>query len=148
MCKTWSWKWFQICLYIVSHGKKLILGLSCDIPFTLSRINCIKGSDICSYWQRMIHTFLEELQNYVIRTYLFLPNFHLGRWQSWSVVFFYEVNFDWPGCITSCVLVSVRWNFHFWVAESCVSCTSEFQKKVHEIYQIHSVLWKMIYWSK
>ena len=95
MCKTWSWKWFQICLYIVSHGKKLILGLSCNIPFTLSRINCIKGSDICSCWQRMIHTFLEKLQCYVI-------------------------------------MKTICQNF----------------KKVQEIYQNLSVLYKMIYWTK
>ena len=45
-------------------------------------------------------------------TYLFLWNFHLTRWHLWWVEFFNEVNFDWPGCITSCVLVSERWKFH------------------------------------
>ena len=30
-------------------------------------------------------------------------NFHLARWHLWSLEFFNEVNFNWPGCITSYV---------------------------------------------
>ena len=35
------------------------------------------------------------------------------RWHLWSMEFFNEGNFDWPGCITLCVLISARWKFHF-----------------------------------
>ena len=55
----------------------------------------------------------EEGGNIQFWTYVFLQNFYLARWHLWSVEYFNEVNFDWPGCITSFVLVSARLTIFF-----------------------------------